>query len=330
MKKEFLIALATLLWFSSAALGQQSSYVAPYVDSTLMSNSSDVGLSTLVVEVELINVPLTIKDNRGQLVSSIDPAQLKLFEDDRLQTIAFFSKETNLPLYIGLLIDSSNSIAERFTFETQTAANFLKNSAKKGHDKAFLMTFNSKIDLLEDFTDDPSLVLQALEKIRPRGATRFYDAMVQACLTQMAPLEGRKALVVISDGDDNASELGWKKVLRSAHSADVTIYTISTHPHSRGSKLEKPGKILSRLAEGTGGQAFFPADSQEFASSFDTISRELRSQFSLAYRSSNSIQDGSFRKIKIESPRKDWVLRAKKGYYSRLDSVSLANSGRLP
>lgn len=280
-------------------------------------NGFDAGSPNLVVNVDLVNIQFTVKDERGKLVTQIDPSSLRLLEDESPQTIRYFSHENDLPLTVGILVDTSNSIRERFSFERASAHEFLTSAIRRNHDEAFLMTFDSDIRLVRDSTDDPAILVSAIDLICPRGATKLYDAIGQACTEKLALVDGRRILLVISDGDDDASVLNLRKVLKVAQNQDVMIYAVSTNPHgSPCDHLTRPDKILRRLAEETGGQAFFPASSVEFAQSFERISTEMRSQFTLAYNSSNPRRDGTFRKIRIEPTNRKWVVRTRKGYFA--------------
>ncbi len=282
-----------------------------------VNHTFDTGSPNLVVNVDLVNIHFTVRDERGKLVTQIDPSSLRLFEDEHPQTIRYFSHETDLPLTVGILVDTSNSIRERFSFERASALEFLTSAIRRNHDEAFLMTFDSDIRLVHDSTDDPAILVRAIDFIRPRGATKLYDAIGQACTEKLALVDGRRILLVISDGDDDASVLNLRKVLKIVQNQDVMIYAVSTNPHELSvGHLTGPDKVLRRLAEETGGQAFFPATSVEFARSFERISSEMRSQFTLAYNSSNPRCDGTFRKIRIEPTNRKWAVRARKGYFA--------------
>ena len=271
----------------------------------------------LVVNVDLVNVQFTVRDERGKQVTRLEPSSLRLFEDEHPQTIRYFSQETDLPSTVGILLDTSNSIQEKFSFERASALEFLTKVIRCKHDEAFLMTFDSDIRLVHDLTDDPAILVNALNFIRPRGATRLYDAIAQACTEKLALVDGRRVLLVISDGDDDASMLNLRKALKVAQKEDVMVYAVSTNPHGLSPEhLSGPDKVLRRLAEETGGQAFFPTTPVEFARCFERISTEMRSQYTLAYNSSNPKCDGTFRKIRIEPANKKWVVRTRKGYFA--------------
>jgi VWFA-related protein len=271
----------------------------------------------LVVNVELVNVLFTATDRKGRLVTDLEQSDLRLFEDNKPQAITNFSRETDLPLTIALLIDTSTSIRDRFKFEQQAAIDFLAKTLRPGRDKALLITFDSAIELVQDFTDDPERISRAIRQVRPGGGTKMLDAVYLACQEKLKAERGRKVLILISDGDDNLSLETLGSTLEMAQRADVSLYAISTNSSGFfGLTAPKSDKLLKRLAEETGGRAFFPFKAEDLAQSFQDIGEELRSQYSLAYRSSNPNRDGSFRSIKIETARKSLKVKARKGYYA--------------
>jgi len=271
----------------------------------------------LVVNVELVNVLFTATDRKGRLVTDLEKSDLRLYEDNKPQAITNFSRETDLPLTIALLIDTSTSIRDRFKFEQQAAIDFLAKTLRPGRDKALLITFDSAIELVQDFTDDPERISRAIRQVRPGGGTKMLDAVYLACQEKLKAEAGRKVLILISDGDDNLSLETLGSTLEMAQRADVSLYSISTNSSGFfGLTAPKSDKLLKRLAEETGGRAFFPFKAEDLSQSFQDIGEELRSQYSLAYRSSNPNRDGSFRSIKIETARKSLKVKARKGYYA--------------
>ena len=271
----------------------------------------------LVVNVELVNVLFTVMDRKGKLVTDLDKSNLKLYEDNKLQTITNFSRETDLPLTIALVIDTSTSIRERFKFEQEAAIDFLYRTLRPKKDKALLVTFDSAIELVQDYTDNPEVLSKAIRQIRPGGGTKMLDAIYLACQEKLKSELGRKILILISDGDDNLSLETLASTLEMAQKSDVAIFAISTNSSGFFAiTAPKADKILKRLAEETGGRAFFPFKAEDLSASFQDIGAELRSQYSLAYRSSNPGRDGSFRSIKIETDRKNLKVKARKGYYA--------------
>ena len=272
---------------------------------------------SLVINVDLVNVLFTVTDRKGKLVTDLDKQNLKLLEDNRLQTITNFARETDLPLTIAVLIDTSTSIRDRFKFEQQAAIDFLYRTLRPRKDKALLITFDSAIELVQDFTDNAEALAKAIRQVRPGGGTKMFDGIYLACQEKLKGESGRKIMILISDGDDNLSLETLAGTLEMAQKSDVSIFAISTNSSGFfGITAPKADKVLKRLAEDTGGRAFFPFKAEDLSESFQDISAELRSQYSMAYRSSNPARDGSFRSIKIETDRKNLKVKARKGYYA--------------
>ena len=271
----------------------------------------------LVVHVDLVNVLFTVTDRKGKLVTDLEKQNLKISEDNRPQTITNFTRETDLPLTIAILIDTSTSIRDRFKFEQQAAIDFLYRTLRPKKDKALLITFDSAIELVQDYTDNAELLAKAIRQVRPGGGTKMFDGIYLACQEKLKAEAGRKVLILISDGDDNLSLGTLAGTLEMAQKSDVSIYTISTNSSGFfGITAPKADKVLKRLADDTGGRAFFPFKAEDLSESFQDISAELRSQYSVAYRSSNPARDGSFRSVRIETDRKNLRVKARKGYYA--------------
>lgn len=271
----------------------------------------------LVVNVELVNVLFTVTDRKGKLVTDLTQKELRLYEDNRLQSITNFSRETDLPLTIALLIDTSTSIRDRFKFEQEAAIDFLYRTIRPRKDKGLLITFDSAIELVQDYTDNPETLAKAIRQVRPGGGTKMLDAIYLACQEKLKSETGRKLIILISDGDDNLSLETVHSTLEMAQRSDVGIFAISTNSSGFfGLTAPKADKLLKRLSEETGGRAFFPFKAEDLSQSFQDIAAELRSQYSLAYRSSNVNRDGTFRAIKIEPERKNLKVKSRKGYYA--------------
>ena len=271
----------------------------------------------LVINVDLVNVLFTVTDRRGKLVTDLSQKELKLLEDNRVQSITNFSRETDLPLTIALLIDTSTSIRDRFKFEQEAAIDFLYRTIRPKKDKGLLITFDSAIELVQDYTDNPEVLAKAIRQVRAGGGTKMLDALYLACQEKLKSETGRKLIILISDGDDNLSLETVTSTLEMAQRSDVAIFTISTNSSGFfGLTAPKADKLLRRLADETGGRAFFPFKAEDLSQSFQDIAAELRSQYSLAYRSSNANRDGTFRAIKIEPERKNVKVKSRKGYYA--------------
>jgi len=272
---------------------------------------------SLVINVDLVNVLFTVTDRRGKLVTDLSKNELKLLEDNRVQSITNFSRETDLPLTIALLIDTSTSIRDRFKFEQEAAIDFLYRTIRPKKDKGLLITFDSAIELVQDYTDNPEALAKAIRQVRPGGGTKMLDSIYLACQEKLKSEAGRKLIILISDGDDNLSLETVTSTLEMAQRSDVAIFTISTNSSGFfGLTAPKADKLLKRLADETGGRAFFPFKAEDLSQSFQDIAAELRSQYSLAYRSSNVNRDGTFRAIRIEPERKNLKVKSRKGYYA--------------
>jgi Ca-activated chloride channel family protein len=271
----------------------------------------------LVINVDLVNVIFTVTDRRGHLVTNLEKTDFRLFENNTPQQITNFSRETDLPLSIALLIDTSTSIRDRFKFEQEAAIDFLSKALRPRQDKALLISFDTGIDLVQDFTDDIKLLDESIRQVRPGGGTKMLDAIYMACDEKLRAERGRKVLIIISDGDDNLSIRTLAATLEMAQKADVTIFCISTNSAGFfGVTAPQADKVLKKLAEETGGRAFFPFKAEDLSQSFQDIGDELRSQYSLGYRSSNPARDGSFRTIRLETERKNLKVKSRRGYYS--------------
>ena len=274
----------------------------------------------LRVNVDLVDVLFTVSDKKGKLITNLKQSDFKVYEDDRLHSINRFTAETNLPLTIALLIDTSGSIRDKLRFEQEAAIDFFYSTLNRGRDRGLLITFDSGVDLIQDFTDDPEVLAEGVRKIRAGGGTSLYDAMFLAVEQKLANQPGRKVMIVISDGDDNSSRLSLTETLDLAQKNDVAIYTVSTNAaaYFGRAEQERGDKTLRRFADETGGKAFSPFKLSELAVSFQDIHEELRSQYRLAYIPVNKSRDGQFRRIRIEPANKNsnYSVKSRSGYYA--------------
>jgi Ca-activated chloride channel family protein len=274
--------------------------------------------TVIKVPVNLVNVLFTATDKKNRLLLDLTKDDFHVFEDNKPQTIRFFSRESDLPLRIGMLIDTSNSIRDRLRFEQEAAVDFLNAALRPGKDLAFVVGFDVEPQLVQDYTDNMEKLSNAIRGLQAGGVTSLYDAIFFSSKEKMLffpPPEPylRRVIIVISDGQDNQSERTREEALAMAQRAEVTVYTISTN---RSGLPGRGDKVLRRLAEETGGRSFFPFEASELAANFQEIARELRSQYSLAYVSTNQAHDGTFRSIAIEPRQKGLRIRAKTGYFA--------------
>src|SRR6266700_4197945 len=260
----------------------------------------DEGRPTYRRQVNEVSVVFTVTDKPNERMSS-------------------FRRESDLPLQVGLLIDASGSIRERFKFEQESAIEFLNETIRPRFDKAFVLGFDSSLELTQDFTDSTERLSKGIRSLRPGNATRLYDALYYACrekLLQSAQSDSvRRAIVLVSDGDDNESHVTREEAIEMALRADVIIYTISTN-YSGSGNTEKYDKILERIADATGGRTFRPFQPQDVANAFAQIQDDLRSQYALSYRPADFTHDGRYRTIEIMADHKGMKVRSRHGYYA--------------
>jgi Ca-activated chloride channel family protein len=268
------------------------------------------------VEVERVNVLFTVASKRGTLVTHLGRDDFKVFEDDQPQNITNFSTETNLPLNIVLLIDTSGSIRGKVRFEQDAAASFFHSALQRGRDKAAVIGFDHAITLLQDYTDNPAVLDTAVQKIISGGSTSLYDAVVEAT-HKLAGRDGRRVIIILSDGMDNSSHISSARALEYAQKNDIIVYAVSTNTRETMTADRIQGDAnLKCLALETGGRVLFPEKMADLKQSFQKISEELRSQYSLAYNPSNTRRDGTYRQIRIVASHKDYNVRSRPGYFA--------------
>ncbi|MBM3724550.1 MAG: VWA domain-containing protein [Acidobacteria bacterium] len=272
----------------------------------------------IVLDVTRVNFLLSVVDKRGRFVTNLAQQDFEVIETKKPQTILEFVAESDLPLRLAILIDSSNSVRDRFKFQQEAAIEFVNSVIRRGQDKAVVVSFDAAAELVADLTDDTQKLAAAIRDLRPGGGTALYDAVYFSCrdkLMQDQPLHKfRRALVLLSDGDDTQSRYTLGQALEMAQKADAVVYTISTNI----TRIESEGdKIMKHLAGETGGQIFFPFKVTDLAQSFENIAHELRSQYNILYRPEPLKTDGLFHKVEIRvKGRKDLMVRTRKGYFA--------------
>ena len=290
----------------------------PKSNQNTTGNQAQKAAAQIEVHVNLVNVLFTVVDKKNRLVSNLSRNDIKVFEDGKAQQIRFFGRELNLPLRIGILIDTSNSIRLRLPFEQESATDFLYDTVRPDRDEAFVVGFDVEPVMIQDYTDDLDKLKEGIHSLQAGGGTGLYDAIYYACKEKMvySPQPEpylRRVLIIVSDGQDNFSEHSREEALSMAQKAEATIYAISTN----WTGAEQRGdKVLAYLAKETGGRFFFNTQESEMETDFKRIANELRSQYSLGYVSTNAAHDGTFRKISIKTDRKDVRVQAKSGYFA--------------
>src|SRR5258706_2635438 len=248
-----------------------------------------------------------MKGNDFRVVDDRKPA-------DRIKS---FRSETDLPLQVGLLIDASNSIRDRFKFEQEAAIEFLNSIIRPRYDQAMTVGFDSTPDVTQDFPDNTELLSKGVRALKAGGGTAMYDALYYACRDKLMKREQigpvRRAIILLSDGDDNSSHVTREEAIEMAQRAEVIVYTISTNISGSTTKFDKR---MHGIADATGGRAFFPFQIRDVSDAFASIQDELRSQDAMTYRPADFVADGHFRTIEILAQQKAFHVRTRKGYYA--------------
>jgi Ca-activated chloride channel family protein len=266
-----------------------------------------------------VNVVFTVTDKHGKRVTDLKQGDFRIVDDSKpAAEIRSFHAETNLPLQVGLLIDASSSVRDRFKFEQESAIEFLNQTVRRRYDLAFVVGFDATPEVTQDFTDDTEKLSHGVRELRPGGGTALYDALFYACrdklLKQTTVGPTRRAIVLLSDGDDNQSHVSREEAIEMAQRAEAIVYAISTNVSGTKGRGDKE---LERIADATGGRAFFPFQIRDVSNAFTEIQDELRSQYAVSYKPADFKADGHFRTIEIvASDRKNFRVRARRGYYA--------------
>jgi Ca-activated chloride channel homolog len=313
------LGLAVLGWgqFNGPSVGDSasSSYMSALSAATMDENQS---VLTIRKRVDEVNVVFIATDKHGKFVRDLKQNDFSFVDDHKpVESIVNFGHQTDLPLDLGLLVDVSGSVRGRFDFEKQAAVGFLQHTLRPHYDKAFVLSFNGHSQITQDFTDEVSLLSSGVRGLSDGGGTALYDAIYRACKEKLAKEKSdrpvRKAIIILSDGEDNQSEVTKQQAIEMAERAEVLIYAISTDDSGL---ILRGDKVLEDLASATGGRAFFPFKMKDIEHSFAAIEDELRSQYMVSYRPSDFDADGRYRAIEITAVKKDLQVRARRGYYA--------------
>ena len=307
---------------ASAPAGAQQNSQAPAPSPAVPPLTTTTGLVHLVV---------TVTDHHHNFITDLDKSDFKVIENGVPQEIKFFGRETDLPLRIGLLLDTSNSIRPRLEFEKDAAVDFLNKVIRRNKDLAFLMTFDNEPEVIQDYTGDLDRLMTAIRAQRAGGGTALNDAICMASdklahppLPKGPETEVRRVIVVISDGQDNLSDRALTDAIDASIRSEAAVFSVSTNTDwlsvsdaSKPTKYHIVGgdKVLEQFADQTGGRAFFPYHIDDLAQSFLDIGTELRSQYFIAYAPTNPPAAGQYRPIDVETTRKGLIVSTRKGYY---------------
>ena len=320
-----IVACCSALAQTTPPAAQSPAGQAPSASANAVAPGSTAPDDTLPVQTfhsrsDEVNVIFTVTDKHNKFIKDLKENQFKFLDNNRPpKQIMNFSAETDLPLRVGLLIDASNSIRDRFLFEQRAASEFLRQVVRPQTDRAFVLAFDEVTDITQDYTNDLDKLAKGVKVIRPGGGTAMWDAVYLASRDKLMKEHAdspsgtvRKAIILVSDGDDNQSRYSRREAIDMAQHAGVIVYAISTNLNNI---LDSGDHNLQAMAEATGGRAFFPAKLQDLTSSFKAIQEELRSQYSVSYKPEHFDANGQFRAIQILSENKKFHVRAKKGYY---------------
>jgi VWFA-related protein len=282
------------------------------------AEQADVSTPTIKLGVNEVNLIFTVTDKHGHYNPNLQQSDFALLDNGKAPAkVISFRQQINLPLRVGIVIDASTSIRTRFQFEQQSATEFLIQILKTKSDRAFVMGFDVTPTVTQDWTNNIDALETGVNRLRPGGGTALFDAVYTACrdklLSERGPEPVRKAIVLLSDGDDNQSRVYPDEAIKECQRAETIIYAISTNwTPSRG----KGDEVLARMATETGGQVFFPPSVEEMSNSFHGIEEELRSQYALYYTPADFKADGAFRPIYLFCNDRRYQARARKGYFA--------------
>jgi Ca-activated chloride channel homolog len=300
----------------STSLGSSSN--PPSSDtSSSPSSTNDDAAATIRHAVNEVQVIFTVTDRHGRYIKDLQKDDFRVIDDEQPTELRSFRSETDLPLQVGLLVDASNSVRDRFKFEQDAAIEFLNAIIRPHYDKAFVVGFDATPEVTQDFTDNTERLSNGVRMLRAGGGTAMYDALYFACRDKLLKEEQtgpvRRAIILLSDGEDNLSHVTREESIEMAQRADVIVYTISTNISGMKGKGDK---VLERIADATGGRSFFPFQMRDVSDAFLSIQEELRSQYALAYKPANFVADGRYRTIEVLAQNKGLKVRTRKGYYA--------------
>jgi VWFA-related protein len=283
-----------------------------------MPAGQEAAPTVIKIPVNEVNLIFTVTDKHGRYIPNLQQSDFALLDDRKAPAkVNSFHQQIHLPLRVGIVIDTSTSIRRRFQFEQQSAIEFLLDILKAKSDRAFVMGFDVTPSLTQDWTNNLDGLETGVNRMHPGGGTALFDAVYVACrdklLTERGPEPVRKAMVLISDGEDNVSHVHQDEAIKMCQRADTIIYAISTNwTPSRG----KGDQTLTQMAEETGGQVFSPPTVEEMTNSFHDIEEALRSQYALNYTPADFKEDGAFRPIYLYCYDRSYIVRTRKGYFA--------------
>ena len=319
-------AFAALLLPFCAAYAQQPATPpapaqTPAVPAADAPQDQDQAAPVIRITTNEVNLIFTVTDRHGHYIPNLKLSDFALLDDQKAPAkVTSFRQQINLPLRVGIVVDASTSIRSRFQFEQQSATEFLLSILRSRSDRGFVMAFDVTPNIMQDWTNNLDALETGISRMRPGGGTALFDAVFTGCRDKLLSERGaepvRKAMILISDGDDNQSRVHPDEAIKMCQRAETIIYAISTNwTPSRG----KGDKVLTDMAEATGGEVFFPPSVEEMSNSFKSIEEELRSQYALTYEPADFKANGAFRPIYLFCNDRHYQVRARKGYFAPRD-----------
>ena len=303
----------------SAAAAQTAASPSQPASQAAQGQSQNDQQFTIQQQVNEVDLVFTVTDRHGHFIKDLGQSDFALLDDQKApERVYSFTRQTNLPLRVGVLIDTSTSIRQRFKFEQQASIAFLQQTIKPQIDKSFVMGFDVTPDYKQDWTNNLDQLTTGIDALRPGGGTALYDAVYSACRDKLLNVSRgqepvRKAIVLVSDGDDNQSHAYLDDAIKECQRAETIVYTISTNTSP---SRDRGDDILQKMADATGGRAFFPKSLEDMPSSFEAIQDELRSQYALVYKPADFKADGAFRTIYLFCLDRKYLVRTRKGYFA--------------
>ncbi|MEE2791324.1 MAG: VWA domain-containing protein [Acidobacteriota bacterium] len=293
--------------------------------------AATLGITTIIAQqpeqpafragVDLVSLNVTVTDGENRYVTDLDATGFQIYEDGALQEVSFFNR-TQLPIALALLMDTSASMNERMSTAQEAAVGFAERL--RAEDLGSVIDFDSRVEILQGFTSSLDELKEAIRRTSAGGSTSLYNA-IYISLKELGKIAAtttddirRQAIVVLSDGEDTSSLVGFEEVLELAKRSDTTIYTIGLKSKDLRSQrgFREADFVLRQLAQETGGRAFFPQQVDDLPEIYERISDELSSQYTLAYTSKNPLRDGKWRRLVVRVDRSNVAARTKQGYYA--------------
>jgi Ca-activated chloride channel family protein len=327
--KFFLFCVFTAAFSLSSAQAQTATPATPQQQqpatpqkppqTQIQPNAQSQDQYTITTSANEVDLVFTVTDKHGRFIKDLRQSDFALLDDQKAPAQVYsFTQETNLPLRVGIVIDTSTSIRQRFQFEQQAASEFLFRMIHPQSDKAFVMGFDVTPDFKQDWTNNLDSLNTGISALRPGGGTALFDAVYTACRDKLLDAARerepvRKAMVLVSDGDDNQSHAYLDDAIKECQRAETIVYAISTNVSP---SRDRGDDTLQKIAEATGGRAFFPKRLEDISLNFQDIEDELRSQYALVYKPADFLANGAFRTIYLFCLDRRYLVRARKGYFA--------------